>query len=202
MQNILDGVLKAISQYITLTYIIPIGAPIVTACLGYSQRVPWMYVWLGVVATFAFATHGILRFDEWRARRLVEDKLAFQTVRVGRSINGEGMFIGVQIKSLAAFPLEFQINEIRTKLNYKVPRETGFELTKFNIPENGSGWFDDHPIRIDDIPKPGTIEGFIEYKINYGRKGALRYCLAGKKQVVVAFNDDGLLSHYSWNDAS
>jgi len=62
-------------------------------------------------------------------------------------------------------------------------------------------WFDDHVIDIGEPPRPGTVEGFAEFKIKYGHPGAARYDLSIKKQVVVSFNADGLFDHSSWNDA-
>jgi hypothetical protein len=55
---------------------------------------------------------------------------------------------------------------------------------------------------IGDPPKNGTLEGFVDCKIKYGHPGVLKFDLRVKKQVVVAFNADGLLQHASWNDAA
>ncbi len=57
-------------------------------------------------------------------------------------------------------------------------------------------------IDIGDPPKNGTLEGFVDCKIKYGHPGVLKFDLRVKKQVVVAFNADGLLQHASWNDAA
>lgn len=190
------GSIKAISYHITVTYVLPIGAPIVTVYLGYIQSLPWMYVWLGALAAFAIMAHGLLRYDEWRLRRRVEDRLAFQSVILGPTIKNDGLTIGLQLVSSAAFPVEFEITKIATRLGNTVPLETSFKITKFIIPPNGIGWFRDHPIQIQNPPKPGTMEGFIEYEINYGRVGSLTCHLSGKKQVVAAFNEDGIFFHY------
>ena len=193
---------KATAHYVTVTYIIPIGAPIVTIALGYFSGLPWFWIWLGALAAFAFIFNGLLRFDEWTLGRRVEDKLSFSSVIVGRSIKGDGITIGVRIHSAATFPIEFHVAEMRTRLADKVPQKMYQNGQKHIVPPNGIGWHHDNVIQITDPPRPGTIEGYIEFEIEYGRPGSLKYNLIGKKQVVASFNDDGLFTHSAWNDAT
>ena len=171
------------------------------AALLYLQGLPWGYLSLGVLAAFALASHGLLRSDEWRDRRRVEGKLAFASVNVGRDIKGKGIIVGISLKSSAAFPLEFQVTEMRTSLGDKIPA-LEHKARKVTLPATGAGWFNDNPIEIADPPRPGAIEGAIEFRVKYGLPGSsLKYSIPGKKQVVAAFNDDGLLIQGTWSDA-
>lgn len=196
------GAIKAIFYKITLVYLIPIGIPIVTAVLGWSQGLPWMYIALGAMAAFAFITNGLLRFDEWRLQRRVEDKLTFSSVLVGRSVSDGGIIVGLQLMNSATFSIEFEMTKLTTRLGTIVPKDTKYNVKNVTVPPHGTGWFYDHPIFIDNPPHPGTIEGFIEYEIKYGRGNVLKYRLSGKKQIVASFDPSGLLTHGAWLNAA
>jgi hypothetical protein len=177
------------------------AAPIVTVAIGYASGIPWFWIWLGALAAFAFISNGLLRFAEWRYSRQVQDKFLFHRVNMGRSIHGDGIVIGVEFYNKATFPIEFEIDQIRTRLGDKVPRQNkSRKPSKYVIPPDGVAWYYDYPIQIDP-PSPGTVEGFLEYEIHYGRPSALSYNLVGKKQVIASFNDNGILTGAVWNDA-
>jgi hypothetical protein len=196
------GSIKAIASQITLTYVIPIALPIVTVLAGYLHGLPWMYLLTAAGIMFATISTGLVRFDEWIDRRRVSDKLRFASVRIGKDIRGEGFFLGVVFHNAADVTMEFEIEEMRTRLGNRVPEKISYDQPKIVIPPRGNGWLDDHVIDIGEPLKPGTLEGFIECKVKYGRTGDLRYDLNIKKQVLLSFNDDGLLGPCSWNDAA
>ena len=169
--------------------------------IGRLEQVPWFYVFIGATVIFAAVSSGLLRFDEWRDRRRVDGKLAFGSANVGRDIKGGGFFVGIRLHSSAAFPLEFEVTEVRTRLGDKIPA-LEHKARKITLPAAGNGWWNDNAIELTSPPRPGTIEGAIEFRVNYGLPGSsLKYCLSGKKQVVAAFSDDGLLTHRTWADA-
>ena len=174
----------------------------IAVVIGGFQQVPWFYVFVGATVIFAAVSSGLLRFDEWRDRRRVDGKLAFVSVVVGRDIKGRGLIVGSRFQNSATFSVEFEVTEMRTKLGNKVPA-LEHKATKVTLPPAGVGWCNDNPIELADPPRPGTIEGSIEFRVNYGLPGAsLKYSLSGKKQVVAAFNDDGLLTQGSWAEAT
>lgn len=169
--------------------------------IGWLEQMPWFYVFIGATVIFAAVSSGLLRFDEWRDRRRVDGKFGFTSVIFGRNIKGRGLILGLQFNNSAAFSLEFEVTEVRTRLGDKVPA-LEHKAIKLAVPATGIGWYNDNPIELDNPPHPGTVEGFIEFRIKYGLPGSsLEYSLSGKKQVVAVFNDDGLLTQGSWNDA-
>ena len=169
--------------------------------IGWLEQMPWFYVFIGATVIFAAVSSGLLRFDEWRDRRRVDGKFGFTSVIFGRNIKGRGLILGLQFNNSAAFSLEFEVTEVRTRLGDKVPA-LEHKAIKLTVPATGIGWYNDNPIELDNPPHPGTVEGFIEFRIKYGLPGSsLEYSLSGKKQVVAVFNDDGLLTQGSWNDA-
>jgi hypothetical protein len=196
------GSIKAIASQITLTYLIPIGLPLVTAWVGYLQGLPWMYVFVGSGLMFGGVATGLVRFNEWIDRRSVTSKLTFTEPRIGRDIHGQGIFLGALFHNAANFPIELERQEMRTRLGNTVPAKTTYDVIKLIVPPHGNAWFDDHAIEIASPPNPGTIEGFVECRIKYGRVGDAKLDLAIRKQVVLSFNEDGLLGPCSWNDAA
>ena len=196
------GSIKAVAYHLTVTYVLPIGLPVVAAVAGYLQRLPWLYVLVGSALTFGGVATGIVRFDEWVDRRSVREKLAFSQLRIVKNIRGEGLAIGAEFQSSADISIEFQLESINTRIGDRIPKKRSFDVTRFTIPRHGRGWFDDHMIDIGTPPRPGTIEGFIECKVKYGRVGNPQYDLMARKQVILSFNEDGLLGPCSWNDAA
>jgi hypothetical protein len=196
-----EGSIKAMAYHITITYLIPFGAPAITFLIGYCSGLPWFWIWLGALAAFAFISNGLLRFNEWLYMCRAQDKLMLESVIVGRSISDEGVFIGLRFCSVATFPIEFQVTNIRTQIGDKVPIKPHLPGKKYTVPPKGCGWYNDNVIQVTNPPRPGTVEGHIEYTINYGKPGCLKYAISGKKQIVASFNDDGLLVTAIWNDA-
>ena len=82
------GSIKAITYHVTVTYILPIGAPIMTGAVGYLQGYPWMLILTAAALTFGGTATGLVRFDEWLGRRSVKEKLAFSSVRALKAFEG------------------------------------------------------------------------------------------------------------------
>lgn len=191
------------STYV-LPFLWPIGAPIMTALLGYYAKpeIPWMYIWATTVFVFAMANGGALWFSQILYQNRIKDKLNFLSVITSRNIRGDGVLIGIRVKSIASVPMEFSVENIRTRVGNRVPDDANHSVASFSIPAEGVGWFNDNVIDIGVPPSPGTLEGFIECTVKYGKPGNLKYQIPIKKQVVLAFNNDGLLERGYWNDAA
>jgi hypothetical protein len=195
------GAVKAVAQHVTLTYIIPLGLPLVTGYLAHLRGVPWDQVLLFGGIMFAAVAHGLVKFDDWFNRRRVKDKLVVGNVRVLRDEAGPGIALGIELHNTAGFPVEFEGVDIRTKINNRVPPSIPYQRSNHTLQPDGVGQFDDHIIDFGDPPKPGTLEGFVEMEIRYGRPGRLRHTLIIKKHVVIVFNDDGLYANSRAQDA-
>ncbi len=200
-KKLATGAAQGVASHIAATYILPLGLPVVTGWLGYVEGLPLMYIFVGVGVMFAATATGLLRYSEWRELQRVEGKLGFQSVIVGRDIKGGGINVGLQFASLATFPLEFEVTEMKTRLGDKIPA-LEHKAKRISLPATGIGWCNNNPIELNNPPNPGTIEGSIEFRVKYGPPGSsLEYGFSGKKQVVAMFNDDGLLTQSSWVDA-
>src|SRR5690242_10811907 len=148
------GSIKAIAYHVVLTYVFPIGAPGVTGLVGYVQGYPWMFHLVAASLTFGGTATGLVRFDEWLARRSIKEKLTFSGIRVAKDIRRKGFTIGVTFNSSADVSIEFEIEEISTRLANRVPEKRSFDVTSFIVPPRGRVWFDDHIIDIGTPPSP------------------------------------------------
>jgi hypothetical protein len=199
-RNALAGSVRALAGHFTVTYILPIGLPLMTALIGYVQGVSWMWVLVGGGLMFGGVTTGLVRFDDWRERRRVRDKLTFQRVLVGRGVRYGGVTLGMELASAASVPIEVQVREVRTRLKNVVPADS-FPTRSTIVSPRGLVGFNDHAIDIGEPPKGGTLDGSIEVKLVYGPKGErLKHSLHIKKGVVVAFGATGTIAHFTSHD--
>ena len=197
---IASGSVRAVAYHITLTYLIPLGAPLITLWLGYLQGYPWMYIWVAMLIAFAAVCTGLLRFDEWYSRRKVESKLNITAPRVARNVIGDGFSLGLQLHNSAHFPIDFEVDTMRTRIGDRVT-QTPPVVRSITIPALGFGWWDDGIINVNPTEN-GALEGYIEFEISYGRAGSSLPCkLGGKKRVVLPFVD-GVLQTPVWYEAA
>ena len=184
------GTVQAATSHIVAMYILPLGAPVVTVVIGYVSGLPWFWIWLGALAAFAFISHGLLRYAEWRERQRVEGKITLAAPRVVL-IHNQGYTLGVQIYNIAAFPIEVELSDLRTQISQKISsgkRQAGKRLV---VIPNSTAWFHDNPIQIE-VPKPGSVTGSLEATLRYGVPGSdLPYQLKEKKQLTASFDEQG-----------
>jgi hypothetical protein len=179
--------------------------PLLTAwgfIAGWKEGVPTPYLLAACSLIFGGISWAALQISTLKDKNRVRDRLNFSRIRIGRNIHGPGMFLGIDLSSQAAVPIEMHIQQVRTRLDNRVPAQTVFNVTTFIIPPFGNAFFDDHVIDIGNPPRSSTIEGFAEFQIKYGHPGTLKYDLAIRKQVVVAFNAQGLFESASWQNAA
>jgi hypothetical protein len=188
-------------SHAVLPWLVLVGPPIVTGLLAYLNDAGAYKVALAVQFSFAAMAVGLYYADLELSRRRVKGNLQFHSVRVGRNINGPGIFLGVVFSNTSDFPIEFEVKELRTRMGDRVPAKTGFDVKNVVVGPRAIGWYDDHIIQPDTPPNGGTLEGFIEFTVEYGRPGDLKYELSQKKQATAAFDQGGNLTHASWQEA-
>ena len=139
---------------VVLPYIAPLGATLIAMLLALAAepKIPWVYIWVAMLVAFAMTSVGILRLDEMLERRRVKDKLNFAKMRYGRNIHGPGVFLGIILGSSASVPIEFEVEEVRTKVNNTVP-DKELDITPITVPAHGTGFVDDHVIDIGAPPR-------------------------------------------------
>lgn len=184
------GAAQGATSHIVATYIFPLGLPVVTGWLGYAQGLPLMYIFVGAGVMFAATVTGLLRYTEWKELQRVEGKLYLVTPSIVL-IQKQGYALGVQMQNNAVFPVEVEIEDLRTQIDSKLPKGKRLAGKRIILQPNNVGWFYDNSVEIE-IPKPGTIEGTLEAKLKYGRVGSrLQYKLEEKKQITARFDEEG-----------
>ena len=59
--------------------------------IGIQQNIPLFYLYVGAFALFAAVSSGLLRFNEWKNRNRIADKLVFHGVRVNPKLDEVGI---------------------------------------------------------------------------------------------------------------
>jgi hypothetical protein len=201
MSTIAMATVGFVWSHAILPWLVLIGPPIMTGLLAYLGDAGGYKIALAVQFSFAAMAVGFYYADLELSRRRINGNLQFSSVRVGRNINGPGIFLGVVFSNTSDFPIEFEMKELRTRMGDRVPIKTAFDVKNVVVGPRAIGWFDDHIIQVDNAPKGGTLEGFLEYSVKYGRPGNLKYEMAQKKQTTAAFDADGNLTGASWQEA-
>lgn len=190
------------------TFAIPVLAPLsaaaITAFLGWIAQpsIPWMYIWATAIFVLAMSSAAIVWLMQIADIYRVKDKFNFHQIRFLRGSDQPGFGLGVSMISSAQFPIEFQLDSCRTEINNTLPKERKHPKALYKVPPRGWGFLDDYLIELADVPRPGTLEGFAEFKVKYGKIGAaLKHHLSIKKQVVLQFDESGHLTGGIWNDA-
>ena len=193
---------RLLGEEIVRVWVWPIIMPMISIILSLIEKLPFTFIFWGALGTLAFTCVLLCRLDEWRYRNKVEDKLVFSDVIFNRKLeNNLAFYLGIRLNSLAIFPIQFKVASIKTNFGNIIPEEEEFKKRVFDIPANGFGWFNDHPIQLADQPKSKNVRGGIEATLKYGRPDNLKYELNFKKDVTVWFDQNGNFQRCSWNDA-
>ena len=106
-------------------YILPVAVTIGVGVMGWLQDIPRFYLCVGVGLLFAAVSAGLLCFDELMYRKRVADKLAFHSVRVGKSLDDTGgvksIGLGFTVHNIARFPIQFRVAKLNTRVMESYP---------------------------------------------------------------------------------
>jgi hypothetical protein len=200
-RTVTGAAVKAVVQHAMVTYVIPLGIPLVTGYLAYLQGLPWAYIITCTALTLAGLTHFMVKFDDLQERRRVKDKITFRDILVGRGFPGNGIVLGVILNNRAKIPVECELREMRTRAKNMVPvRKVQPPPLKMLAPADGTAVFHDMAIDIGDWIKPGTaFDGAVEATLRYGRPGAKKYDLTIRKGVTISIDDQGGVSRVPYD---
>lgn len=195
------GLYSVLSSELFKVYIMPwlMGAAVVIASFFDVIPIPYSAIITMAILSFAGAAHGLLRWDEWKAWRRVEHKLSFVSPQIAarrRDVNDGpvvGLSIGFVVTSQAAFPIEYEVVQIKTGAGtLHNPKPDKQRRKKFIVSPFGSGFYYDDEISIENPILNRLIDCDIEVKLRYGKPGNLRYDLARTWALHSRFDKDGL----------
>ena len=156
---------------------------------------------IGIALTAVATTlTGIVAVLKWLGERTPKHKLVFHEVLVKKSratINNKlvpTIQLGFWLRNDAAFPIEFEIEEIRTELKNLHPSIKTYEKKKFEVSPRNYYRFEDNHIDIENIELRNQIlDGCICAHLKYGRSGKLTQGLRIKRRVSATFDGEGNL---------
>lgn len=187
------------------TWLWPAIVPMVTFLIGWFGNFPWFYLWIGSVATFAFSVHALVRFGDWKTVNNLNDRVVFDSVRFGKSVNKDGNVthfrFGIQIKNNSVFDISFGVVEMRSSFMECHSPNKRRKNEIYHVGSQNYGWADDFNIEIPNKIGFGTYEGSIECVIKFGRGDNLKYQKAIYQKILVSFDENGQVNTWEWHQA-
>ena len=188
-----------------MVWVIPALLTVGGVVMGYVQGLPWFYIYVGACVVFAFVCKGLLWFTDWRFRTTARYKLSFYDLKVSQILSDDGSVseikLGFILQSSATFPIQFEIQDLDTKLmDGLYPPKREYKKKRIIMDPDKKGWFSDHGIKLgggDTNNK--VIEGSIYARLLYGRPGNLKHELKFRKRVFIKFNDVGKVQLVDWH---
>lgn len=188
------------------TYGLTIISTVGVLIIGIIESIEWFKLFVGIAVMFAAVSHGLLRIDEWRYRNQAKHKLVFHSMKIQKILSNNGAVeairLGYRLENKAMFPIQFEVVELKTSVNNLTPSKTEYENNKISISANGSGWFEDHDIKIPNQITSKTVEGYLRTQLKYGRSGNLKHELNMEKRLYISFDDEGDIKNVEWYDIS
>ena len=151
-----------------------------------------MWALMATSLSFGGVAAGTFFVFELVGRRAVDGRLACSSPRVAIDIRAGGVCLGVDLKSLADVPVDFEVKLIRTELAGQYASSKPFERSSFVIPPQGVAFFNDHAIKPNLTGLgPEVVEGSVNATILYGRPGNRKYTLVVRRKMYLSFGVDG-----------
>jgi len=196
-----------------LVWLSPWLLAVLTVIAGIAQSIAW--IWIIVLATFVFAcaTTGMLRFDEWRARRTPRDKLTFQNAflgldyvkdkNTGKTTAIDKAQAGLFLQNHAPFPISYVVDEIRSSLEGRVNPDPKHDTKGAVVQLNSGSLFRDATIDMDKLPIKQIVEGRLKFRLRYGREGNEKYKLERNLKLYASYDPNlGIYPVVSYQDAA
>ena len=160
---------------------------------------------VGVIITaIATSLTGYVAFQKWMFEISPEGKLSYGGALVKESIHSRfvpAIQIGFRVKNQAMFPIEFDVQEIRTELMNLHPSKKTLEKKNLTVPIGNVGLFYDNTIELRNIQTSNKrLSGFLYVRFKYGHPGNLIYELEFKNQIWITFDELGKLQTYEYFD--
>lgn len=188
-----EGIMAFVTSEFFITIVGPTVVAVLIGALGYVQAfpMPLSYLVAAMALGFGATATGVLRISEYRQRVSIDGKVAFSrpTLNVALAEDEkkiERISLGFQLSSSADFPIEFQVVELETEINQRVPvnKFKKSEAKTLELPPRGSGFYRDGDIEIGEVIDK-RVEGRITFKVNYWRAGAKKKASVSKNLNII-----------------
>jgi hypothetical protein len=199
--------------------LLPIATALTAVGAGYVQRVPVMWIIMASSLTFMAIIVAMFFVSSFTDMRTPAHKLRYistvvavdlamppnrKSKRASTSTTTLGIVqsyldkvqVGVQLQNVAAFPISAHIVSATTKMSGKEPPRTEYPKPSVTISPGNVVNMTDVPIEMHSLPC-GKMEGVLDMKIKYGRKGRENFELLFKAKLEIFMRKDGLIQFIS-----
>jgi len=161
-----------------------------------SPSVPPAYLLAAAALVFGGTTTGILRFDEWRQRRMPQNKLKIlpftfawdgQKDKRGRTTGVKGFVLTLNFSNRASFPLSVVVDEFDCVIEGHTSTNKNLLGTSMTLQAEGDGYFRDSIIQMNNFPLQ-NLEGKVKFKARYGRPGREKYEISDELKLLFTFD--------------
>jgi len=193
-QGVIAGTTSFIWSKVVLPWAVPLGAPAVTAILGWAQNVPWMWIWTAALASPFFALASLREFEARRKRTRVEGNFTAQFMPPGLDtaiVDGRRKIMVVQtrlmVRNAASFPISFVVDDISTVIENHAHRYRGRRTQMGGIVgQDGGIIYQDQPVEIPGGIADERISIRFRYSGRYGRPGNENIPFSDRMTIEVA----------------
>ena len=183
-------------QYLYALFTWPGLTAMLAAISGYLSGIPVMWVVMASAITFAAMAHGMLRFNEWRARTAIEYKFDVMGLfhrqdctwnKAGKPTKVEKINIGIQLMNRASFPIQYRFDAFRVIIEGRVANAETMLNKVLTIPASVGGLSHPDAVDVSDL-KTLDLKGRVEIEVSYGVGNDLKYHLSRKYKFEYAIN--------------
>lgn len=180
---------------------------LVTAALGYLERIPLMYAFVAASIVWAMVSFGAFYFHQLLYQRTADLKLRFGRLlsavffkeREDKTKYISGIKIGLDVNSVAIFSMDFIIEEIKTIIAGRINTHKMYSNNKITISAMGGAFFFDDVVDISGVDIKNVLDGEFEFTTKYGKPGHATYRLHGKYKIFLKFKSESEIEHFEWH---
>lgn len=157
-------------------------------------EIPWVYIPAALLVLLAVSMHCLNTYDERKWRNNIKDRFVFNRMRYQFSSGKKAQtitsaWLGIEFCNNSTKQVRFRIDHMHTKISHSQGNQEWFapdkpySETEFAASPGGFGWFDDHPITIQE-GITGEVTAEIDCRVYYGQPGQLKHSMVIRKYAV------------------
>lgn len=210
----MDWIRKTVSRFIAFIFSEAVFWPAIVSgagiVIGWLQEYDIFILYNATIFLIVMSIFGLERFTNWQDKNRVQHKLVFNRGRIHLHFDNEtnkvlSISLGIEFINNAIFPIEFNVDSIRTKLTdtatnsvyYALNRE--YEKRNVEVMPRGLGWFFDHSIDLTSLVEANLIAE-LDAEVSYYRAGGEINSMTLKKRTFVFVGKHGMSGGLDWYD--
>lgn len=179
-----------IYQIVAIPTVWALIATAISAGLGWADKLPLMFIFLGALFAFTTTIVAMLRYDEMKARLNPRDKLRISPSHwFTKEGPEESQFlteiqIGCEIQNTATFPITYRITNLRTIFDGMTKVSDNFPLADVELLSLETGYPRDETLNPVGKPMRAIYSGTLELSLEFWRTGRKRKYYVDRKYAL------------------